>query len=494
MTRGIFQFETDGGPALGFDTGFDSRAFAQAQFARTLTEPGLRVFPGGGSEPWLASGVVEVPARDGAGTPSMVVWGPPVAGERLDLLINDNARRDEALAAIGCWIQAVPVLEAARQGKSAEPPRPFAALADSAGAVFFAPDDLARRCMQAGGDTVCMEGGERYVHPDRDGAAAAAFTAAAMLYRVFAGTPAFTAADEETLHEDMREGNFLPLYLAAPGLDGKWAALIDRSLAPAKSGEGRGLRGGDTGEALPGQFLALLKTAGSADTFFRPLSDAERETVAKETALFLKKKKFAVQSRRFVMRNRSVITGCAAALLAVAVIAYSIVQSRSALPTTAGMDSAQVVESYYGAFGALDHQLMEACVTNGAGKNDINMVAGFFVITRTRQAYEGGGAPQVIPAEQWIAGGMPPVDSPVFGVSDLVITRLSGEEDSDAVRYRADYVFWMPWQGEGGGEADGAEAAARPPQRHDYGDELTLIRKKGAWRIASIQRAVEEAD
>jgi hypothetical protein len=125
------------------------------------------------------------------------------------------------------------------------------------------------------------------------------------------------------------------------------------------------------------------------------------------------------------------------------------------------------------------------------------MVAGFFVITRTRQAYEGGGAPQVIPAEQWIAGGMPPVDSPVFGVSDLVITRLSGEEDSDAVRYRADYGFWTPWQGEDGegeGEAAVPDTAARPPQRHDYGDELTLIRKKGAWRIAEIQRAAGTAD
>ena len=144
------------------------------------------------------------------------------------------------------------------------------------------------------------------------------------------------------------------------------------------------------------------------------------------------------------------------------------------------MDSAQVIHRYYGAFGELDHPLMEACVTNGAGKSDIDMVMNLFVITRVRQAYEMRGAPPLISAPEWQAEGAGPVGSPVFGITDVELERLSGSEGADAIRYRAAYTLYLPRQ-----EAVTEETE---PEGARYIDELTLIKDRGNWRIAEINR------
>ena len=479
--RRIYRFEHEGGAVLGFDTGLDSRAFAQAKMAQFITGQGLIVRPDGTLAAWKPSGVAE---HGGTGGPAaMVIWGPAFAGERLDLLINDKARRNEALAAVKHWIGARLLL-------GAEPPpvRPFAALvADNAaggatggdyppGTVFFAPESLALRCMQAEGTEARIDGGERYAHPDRQGMEAAAFTAAAMLYRVLSGTPPFAAPTEELLREDMREGHFPPVRFAAPGLDEKLAGLIQSALGPAEKTGGAP----QTGAALLGQFLEILKPVTDVAALFRPLSAEERCNLVQEKERFLKRKNIAVQTRRFVIRNTAIIAGCVLALLIAVLSARSIVKSRADRPTTAGMDSAQVIHRYYGAFGELDHPLMEACVTNGAGKSDIDMVMNLFVITRVRQAYEMRGAPPLISAPEWQAEGAGPVGSPVFGVTDVALERLSGSEGADAIRYRAAYTLYLPRQ-----EAVTEETE---PEGARYIDELTLIKDRGNWRIAEINR------
>ena len=489
--RRIYRFEHEGKTALGFDTGLDSRAFAQARLAQFITEPGLIVLPGGTVETWKPSGVVE---HGGTGGPaSMVIWGPSFNGERLDLLINDKARQNEALAAVTRWIEARLL-----PGEQAVSPMPFAALiADNAaadggayppGTVFFAPENLAARCIQAEGTEVRVSGGEQYVHPDLSGTEAAAFTAAAMLYRVLSGTPPFPAPNEDLLHEDMREGNFPPVRFAAFGLDETLAGLIQSALGPAEKAGG----GTQTGTALLGQFLEILKSATDASSLFHPLSAEERRGLAREKERFLKRKNIAVQTRRFVIRNAAIIAGCALAILIAVLTVRSVVKSRADRPSTTGMDSARVIQSYYGAFGELDHPLMEACLAKGVGKSDIDMVVNLFVIGKVRQAYEMRGKPPLISAPEWKESGAGPVESPVFGVTDLEIERLSGGEDAEEIRYRAAYTLWLPQQQQDGEAAAGTEPAeetARLPEGVQYTDTLTLVKHKGNWRIAEINRA-----
>jgi hypothetical protein len=474
----FFQFEVEGKPALGFDTGLDALAFAQAKMAQFITQPGLTVFPGGKTETWKAGGVIE--HRGPGGRPTMVIWGPPFAGERLDMLLEDEARKDEALRAVRFWIGAQVSL-----GEDQPSPRPGGAFVSPAGAVLFPPERLLTRCLRAEGETA-WRGSEAYVHPELAGKGAAAFTAAAMLYRIFAGKPPFSGGDEETLHQNIREGVFLPVHLAAPGLDGKTAALINAALGGEKKDGGQSpdmVLFRDHLEPPPG-----TASGGTAlRFFFHPLPPAERAKIADEAARFWKKKNAAVFTRRFVIRNTALMGGISAAVIAVFLIVRSIMAGQAALPTTAGMDSAQVIRSYYEAFGALDHQMMDAAVTGKAGRGDIEMVTNFFVVSRVRQAYEYTSP--VIPAQEWRNSGSPPVNSPVFGVSDLAIEKISGGEEGEETRYRASYILWVPASSAGEGDPEAPDPAAPVlPQAYPHTDDLTLIRHKGNWRIAEINR------
>jgi len=462
--------EAEGRKALGFDTGLDSRSFAQAKLAQLITEPGFIVRPGEEGprriELWKASGVLE--RSDAGGKPTMVVWGPLFEGDRLDLLINESAEQDKVLAAVRAWIQAILALGE----NAAVSPWPGAAIIPRAPspAVFFAPSILARRCVTAAA--------EWYVHPDLDGMNGAAFTAAAMLYRLFAGAPPFPVIDESLLHQDIREGNFLPVRFAVPGLDERLAALIQNALEPPHG----------SGERFLNEILAVVQPGGQtlpAASLIQPLAEENRVLLEKEKKQFQKRKTASVKMRRFVTRNYAVLLGCFAAFVAAVLITVSIIQSRSRLPSTAGMEPVQVIESYYNAFGELDHQMMEACVTNGAGKDDINSVINLFVISKTRQAYENKFTPLIISARKWQQGAEMDTGTLVFGVTDLQITK-----NKEEAQYRADYILWVSVQLSGDVETEAAETNL--PRPYPRADIITLVRKKDKhgfnWRIAGIQR------
>jgi len=454
--------------ALGFDTGLTARAFAQAKLAQFITEPGLIVRLGETPpriEFWKASGVREVSGADG--NPTMVIWGPPVAGERLSALLDQPP--ETALAAVALWIQAV--LALGENPPNEVPLWPSAAIITLASegrppSVFFAPPTLGERGVTADDAP--------YVNPALGGMAAAAFTAAAMLYRILAGTHPFTATNVSVLYEDMRDGNFLPVRFAIPGMDSRLAVLLQNALERTAPNLPSGID-------MLGAMLAAL-----ASPLVVPLPEPDRLLLEKEKAQYLKLKAASVKTRRFIARNTAVLAGALAGVVAAIFIIYSVISSRALLPTTAGMDPVQVIESFYYAFGDLDHQMMEACVINGAGKNDITAVVNFFVISRTQQAYKGNAPPLVFPAHKWQGGDFP--DAPLFGATDLRVEWLAGDANGDELRCRVDYTFWIP-------EQASSEEALNPDYAPTNGsvsshrrDFLTLVRKKGNWRITEIAR------
>jgi hypothetical protein len=549
MARGIFRIEIEGTRRLGFDTGLNAQAFAQAKLAQFITQEGYIVLPDGTVKTWQAGGVIE-----SEGT--MVVWGPDFEGERFDLLLAPG-REDLALEALRYWLAAYPLAPDA----GLWPAGVFVVLDRGpypVGTFFFPPERLRCRCIQAETGERWLDGGESLVFPDLAGKAAASFTAGALLYRIFANaagayTPAppppapaapaqrgilgrpilnqpilgqpilgqggvlpFSSRDPERLHQDMREAVFLPLGLAAPGLDPTLVALVARALAGLTKGP-------PAPRPAPEEFTTLLGPPGSSRkiaSFFRELSDQEREKLREERERYEKKRNLSVGTRRFLVRNTAILAGIAVALACVILFVGSTISARRSLPTTVGMDSREVVESYYGAFGTLDHTLMEACVINRAGKGDIDMVTQFFVTSRIRQAYEYSSV--VLAAQDWFTAGAPPTSAQILGVTDLNITRLAGDDAGDEVRYRVEYINWFPGGDDeelggivavpgptpeptalpeplpespldaglrniGGGSSLSADDFI-PPRGYPFVDELTLIRHKGNWRISKIDR------
>jgi len=132
--------------------------------------------------------------------------------------------------------------------------------------------------------------------------------------------------------------------------------------------------------------------------------------------------------------------------------------------------------------------MMDACVINGAGKDDINTVINLFVINKTRQVYEHKITPFIISAREWQQGGNLDAETQIFGVTDLQITL--NKEQADEAQYRVDYTFWVPVDLSGEPETESAETnLPRPYYRSDI---VTLVRKKERrgfnWHIAEIQR------
>ncbi|GHV24926.1 hypothetical protein FACS189498_2680 [Spirochaetia bacterium] len=100
------------------------------------------------------------------------------------------------------------------------------------------------RCLEAEGGDAWRTKAEQWTHPDLKGAEADTFTAAAMLYKIISGDFPFPQTDSDLLLQDIREGNFVPLRLAAPGVDGETAALVSASLAPVVKAQKDGGRPG----------------------------------------------------------------------------------------------------------------------------------------------------------------------------------------------------------------------------------------------------------
>ena len=511
MNRRIFEFNIDEKTVLGFDTGLGAQAFAQAKMAQFITSPGTIIYPDGRLETWQPGGAAE-PAD------TIVIWGPSFPGESLAGIINDSGRKDEALAALACWVKARTIMEGTlTDGKESPYPGPAGALIVSnrsvlnygdvsnagagegekkfpVGTVFFPPFRLLKRTLEAGGKDDVLNA-ERWVHPDLKGKDSITFSAGAMLYRIFCGAPPFSKDDEDILRQDIREAVCLPPELAAPGLDPEMAAIINRSLrrTPSKN-SGAPM---PPPEAIGG--LIAPASPKPVSSWIKPLTDEEISKIRTEQERFTKKKTFEVKTRRFVIRNTAIIAGVLIALVVVVLIVRGAIQHNAELPTTKGMTPIEVAAAYYNAFGNLDHTLMQACVSGKAGKGDIDMVVNLYVISRVRQAYETA-QDSFISAQDWVDEGSPSTDKTVFGVTNLIIKTLS--ENNGTANLEVEYVLWMPGsylkndagdsQTEAAPNSNGGDneddSVPLPPGGLLTKDKLTLTLNKEEWHITAIDR------
>lgn len=462
---------------LEFDTGLTAQAFARLKLAHLITQAGSIVAPDGSWTPWKPLGV-----REQHGT--MGIWGPAFTGVRLDMLITDDSRKDQALDALRYWIRACLLLE---EEQRLPAPWPAGALIAPSGTILFPPEALLRYSIKAAGQETWFNGVQGYVHPDLSGMGGTAFTAGAMAYRIFCGAPPFPHTNREILHKDMREGVFLPLRLAAPGLDDNLVVLINRALTLLKAKQA---------EAAPLVLSALEDLFGfpgsaTVASYLHDVDPAKQARLILEKERFIKQHTLQVKARRFIHRNTPLLAGISIAALSLVLMIISIISGRAQRPTTQGMGPQEVVETYYKAMGTLDHLQMDACVMPKTGKDDLALVTNFFVITRVRQAYEGTA---LLSAQAWINAGSPLTEAAVFGVSDLRLEGIDQDEQDGEVAFMASYLLWLPGSfrdpdDPGPGET-GSETAeeAGLPWSLSRRDRIRLTHYRGAWRIADIQR------
>jgi hypothetical protein len=451
-----------------FDTGLDSASFARAKIFQNLKDDGFIVNPDGSYETWKAGGVIEVNG-------SMIIQGPSFTGERLDLLVSKVdfslpeekrlASQQEALQAVTSWIRAKMFLDG--KASSIDPGAAFISNLNAPDniQVLLAPVNLSNLCLAAERSKT-QETRDHYSYPELTGMNAVAFYAGTMLYRIFTGVEPYLSG--AAFSQDIKEGVFLPPHLACPGLNRNLCAVIQSMLRlPA---EKKNKNGPDNIAGL----LSLLTDSEnhivSVSSLFSQISAEESAQIENEKKQFFSGKNKIVKTKRFILKHKALLIITGIVIVFVLFFTADIINSIKQRPTTAGMSSDNVIITYYEAFSAFDHLLMDACV-QGADKTDIKAAINLFAFNKVREAYEYSAA-SVITAQEWLEkGGELPAPN-VFGVTDMSIDRLSGNEDSSQITYRVNYVLWYLEE----------YSVTRS-------DILVLKRdKKNNWRITEIQR------
>ncbi|MCL2720801.1 MAG: hypothetical protein FWD47_05630 [Treponema sp.] len=465
MQRRIQISSIENKPVVSFNTGLDPRSFARTKMSQSLIEQGYIVYPNGSHKIWKPAGVNDVESI-------MHVWGPLYNGKRLDLLIEDvcsltqNSASQAALQAVVLWIRAKLFL-----GEKHSAQNPGAAFICTEnentehpkGSVFFSPPNLSNRCL-------FIEGAEldRNNCPDLTGLDAAAFCAGVMLYTILTGSHPYPTSE---IYQDMREGVFLQVNLAAPALDEKLSELIQSALLLPVANKKQSI----SAVEILTNFIKILiskeNKMNSISSLYKPLSVAKEKQAEREKKNYLFKQKLAVKTKRFLVRNKIAVIAVVSILLFAGIITYSMVAGINQRPTTEGMPSSSVIHAYFGAFSSLNHIFMESII-NGADKSDLNAAITLMATVKMRQAYEPSQT-HLIPAGSWKDNGNDLPAPNVFGVTDVVLEHLIGSEDSDMMVYRVNYLLW--------------------PYNENFHitrtDDMTLKRdRKGNWRITEIRR------
>jgi hypothetical protein len=456
----------------------------------------LIVCPDGKTEAWKPGGPIEQKIHSDS---RIIIWGSFFPGEELTEIIKDPDRKEEALNALRFWLKARIALEENFESeepllagtlivtKPAEEPQfPF-------GTVFFPPARLAQYALElwSGSGILVDYHYLNHIEHGLEGPEAVSFSAGVMLYGIFCGAPPFPESSPGNLRRDIREGNYLPPRLAAPGLDPKMTELIDGALCPRQN------KGHEpSARPSPEEILDFLEAHSSkmVSAWIRQLTDDERTKIENEREQFIKKKTVRIKMRDFFSRNAKAIAISLSVILALALFTRGFLRRNAEKPNTIGMNPVEVAEAYYGAFNNLDHQWMEACVSGKAGRDDIMTATNFFVISKVREAYEKTSAGIFMPAGEWLEAGSPDTDSLVFGVTDLKIIVLSSDEKNANIE--ANYTLWLPAPGDedtpSAGEAIAQDKIVRDRFVQDslVQDSLVLSFKKARWIITDIKRAI----
>jgi hypothetical protein len=165
-------------------------------------------------------------------------------------------------------------------------------------------------------------------------------------------------------------------------------------------------------------------------------------------------------------------------------LAYSVLSNALKPPVTVGMEPREVVELFYNSITELDHDAIEDCVTDGAGKDVVTEATNLFVISRMRLGQEGTTG--FVPAQQWKDADTPDLEPQyhVYGIADLAIERVGTAE------FVATYEKWEQASEETRYDVlPGSNSVA-----YRRVDRLFLrkMEKHGNWAIYMIDRELDE--
>lgn len=339
------------------------------------------------------------------------------------------------------------------------------------GKILFLPELLITRSIAMRSQKEAAEFTESWRQPILPIEQMPSFSAAVMIYTVLTGKRPFNAAGPEQLSEDFLDNYFIP---------SEYVCSISKENAEVLN------------TALKGKIKfrpslkRLLKIFREDISSLYINGSKTAESTAKEKAV--KKLTSKINRIRYFRHHFTQISIAGIAILIFAGITISIINNEAERPTTKGLTSFQVVESFYSALNHLDTTNLDECISKDAGKQIKNVAATLFVTSKMQSAYNQGQG--FFTPAQWIIKASPDKTS-VFGITHLKINGINSSSSADWMENNLKIPLDIKKGSKESFQAEYFLVMTEDPENITvslYNDSLELTFQKDKWIITKYDR------
>ena len=340
------------------------------------------------------------------------------------------------------------------------------------GSILFLPELLVTRSIAMRSQSEAAEYTESWRQPILPIEQMSSFSAAVMIYTILTGRRPFKEDSPEALTEDFLDNFFVPT---------EYLCSISKENAETLN------------TALKGKIKFRPSLKRLLSIFKEDISEVylpETKTAKKEVKDTVSAKLIAKTKRyRYIKHHFTQISFVVLAIVLVAGITISLVNSELNRPTTKGLTSVQVVESFYTSLNRLETVKIEECTSKSAGKQINNIAANLYVTNKMQAAYNRG-MKYYTPA-QWISEGTPDRSS-IYGITRLKINGVGSTANADWLENN----LKIPLEGVEPGATENFAVEYYIVMTEDpetltvieYKDSVALTFVKDKWIITKLER------
>lgn len=355
----------------------------------------------------------------------------PSAREKLRATLNDLSTAVE---------------DAAEKGVYLPDNGPFGTLVADDGRILLLPENVFIRALNSRSDREASKFAGCWKNTALQGIDSWRFTLACYAYRYLSGRNAFPQEDTQIRAADYFDKNFIPL---------EWYCTI-KEAAIDNAGEAAVV---DTAElfriiranlskAAPIQEDAkqkkkkALKRSSVEQTNSMPMPELpfftsrECENFALDGEYIKQQKK--LKKTRFVRQNSLAIKWCSIGAIVLLFFVVTFIKDKLDVPTTIGMEPAEVLALFYDSFDQLDATHFDITHTDDSAETLSNFLTTMFVTSKMRQSYESMGTYTV---NQWLSN-KDLTNSYIFGITHYEATPCGKEPPADGKADITDEFTW----------------------------------------------------
>ncbi len=465
MAQGLLKIERGEATFLGIVTDIPRRSSTSQMFSTnrsgSLRMPGW-VIRGNIVEEWLPAGFTEHEQR-------VLVYGPYLEGVTLEETLTREPV--EVLSLLERLTAAVALLEERQLPLHKLHTRGVVFLND--GGTLLLPGELMRTIREHQPIEDQIRYYESMNHPDLEPAQNLSYFLASMVYRAVTGQYPYRAERSEDLHLKVRAGYSIDPVYHDPRIREDLSNLVIEILRDPLNHRHE-----------PSEWIVRLHDWASVGPF-QEVTEQGKAALLQQAEARWKRMTKRFKRREFVRKHGKVTVLIAAMVLIVGTIPGTIISKALAPRATHGYPPEKVVFTFYDSMNNLDQATMQECVTNGAGKEEINQVMNLYVTSRMRMSVEMKTG--VLPAQSWVDSGKPALKPTtfVFGVSGLKM-KLVNQDPLDVV-ISATYLKWQPEFPQSESKAGAAQSVIKNTA-YQRTDVLHLKKDRGDWVIYRIDR------